>query len=129
LSEPGEAGPSGFLSEEWFADLAARLADRGPLEGDLDTGALRLGQVVTGVPGRGEVSWTLVLDAGRAVELVRDEGGPAEVTLVSGYEAARRLASGDATAAQLLEAGQIKIRGDARRLVAATKLLTELRGL
>lgn len=109
-----------FLSEEWFGELSAALASVPPLPGDA---SLRLGQLVTDHDG--ERSWTIALEAGSSPRLERSLDD-AEVVLVESYEAARALASGEATAAELLEAGEITLRGDAGRLVAAGELLEAL---
>lgn len=50
----------------------------------------------------------------------------AEVVLVETFEDARALAEGSVTAAELLEGGRIKLRGDANRLIAATETLAAL---
>ena len=85
--------------------------------------SVKVGQVVTGAPGGSEVAWTLALRGGAAPELLVGSVEEADVTLVETFDAARALVSGDRTAAQLLEAGGIKIRGDARRLVSESALV------
>ncbi len=110
-----------FLSEEWFGELSAALASVPPLPGDA---SFRLGQLVTDHDGERR-SWTIALEAGSSPRLEHSLDD-AEVVLVESYEAARALASGEATAAELLEAGEITLRGDAGRLVAAGELLEAL---
>ncbi len=111
-----------LLSEEWFEELAATLASVPPLPGD---GSLRIGQLVTDHDGE-ERSWTIALEAGAPPRLERGSLEDAEVVLIESYEAARALASGEATAAELLEAGEITLRGDASRLVASSEQLEAL---
>lgn len=111
-----------FLSDEWFAQLAARLETGPPLSGE---GSLRLGQLVTGAP-EGERSWTVRLEGGSPPRLVADSLEEADVVLVESYHAALRLASGEASAAALLEAGEITVRGDANALVRAIALVEQV---
>ncbi|MHB1988228.1 MAG: hypothetical protein ACYCSF_09610 [Acidimicrobiales bacterium] len=110
-----------FLSAEWFAALGEQLAGVTLPSGD-ESGPFFIGQLVTGAPDGRDHAWTLVLQGGSppGLEVGSDS---AEVVLVESYESAWALASGEKTAGQLLEAGEIKIRGDARRLVAAAELL------
>jgi len=113
------AGPE-FLSPEWLAELGHAVSSAVPEGAE----PLRLGIVVTGaaaVPGAssgGDVSYTLVL-GGPAGSSVVAGVAEAEVVMVESYEDARALASGSVSASALLEGGRIKLRGDARRLVAA----------
>jgi hypothetical protein len=103
-----------FLSGEWFSELAADLA-----AGEKGGGALRFGQLVTGVP-EGLVScWTVVLEDQKSPRVEKGSIENAETVLVMSYEAAWQLVSRKRSAAQLLEAGEVKVRGDANRLVAA----------
>jgi hypothetical protein len=111
-----------FLSGEWFEALAGHLRSAQLLPGDPATG-IRVGQLVTGAPGGVDHAWTLVLRGGSAPELEVGSIDRADVVLVESYEGAWALASGDRTPGQLLEAGEVKVRGDARRLVAASELL------
>lgn len=110
-----------FLSPDWFADLAERLRTAPPLEGE---GALRLGQLVPDAP-EGEVRYTLALAAGKVPTLMVGTTEDSDVVLVEKYEAARALASGERAAAELLEAGEVTLRGDAAALVRAMSLLEQ----
>lgn len=114
-----------FLSDEWFSVLSARLAAAPPLLGE---GTLRLGQLVTDASGNGE-SWLLRLEGGSVPELIRGSIDEADVVLVESYDAASRLASGEATAGALLEAGEIAVRGDANALVRAAGLVEQVTAL
>lgn len=114
-----------FLSNEWFTALAARLEASPPLSGE---GSLRLGQLVPDGPS-GESRWTLCLSGGKVPTIEIGTTETADVVLVEGYEAARALAAGERGAAELLEAGDVKLRGDVAALVASLGLLEEAVGL
>ncbi len=118
---------SEHFSDAWFDDLETRLTEGGPLTGSSEV-SLRLGQVVTAADGTQAACWTLELEGGSVPVLVRGSVEAAEVTLVSSAEDAKALASGERTAAQLLEAGLLKIRGDARRLAGAGSLIEAVSG-
>ncbi len=107
-----------FLSDEWFESLRALVA-----EAPAPEQPFRLGVVVTAVPGRGEISYTLSFSGTYMTGLSVGSVDDADVVIVESYEDARSLGSGDVTAAQLLEEGRIKLRGDVRRLVAAADTL------
>ncbi len=111
-----------FLSDEWFAALEERLAATGPLPGDR---SVRIGQLVT-LPSGDECCWTLELSGGEAPVLERGSVARTDVVLVESYESAERLALGASSATELLAAGEIKVRGDARCLVSAAPLLDAL---
>jgi hypothetical protein len=81
-------------------------------------GTVRVGQLVTGVPERGDVGWVVVFSEGSPPVLEVGAVDDADVALVESYESARALAAGARTAAGLLEAGELKIRGAAPLLVA-----------
>ncbi|MGO9560889.1 MAG: hypothetical protein ACLPQS_07450 [Acidimicrobiales bacterium] len=114
-----------FLSAQWFDALREQLDGVPPVPAD-KSGGLRIGQLVTGAPDGADHAWTLELRPGAAPSLEIGTVESADVVLVEGFEAAWALASGARTAGQLLEAGELKIRGDARRLVAASDLLEAL---
>ncbi len=109
-----------FLSEAWFAGLAAELARVEPVAG---TPPLALGQVVTGAPG-GEVRYTILVD-GTGAELVRGSTDQASVTLVEDWETAQAIAAGGPVS-ELLAAGRITLRGDANALLAGRAYLESL---
>jgi hypothetical protein len=112
-----------FLSEEWLAALGEELSGSAPLEGE---GSLRLGLVVVTDDGKEQCSYTLELVGGEVPRLLGAGTAEAEVVLVESAAAARSRARGAATSAELLEAGAIKIRGDARALVASAGLLEQV---
>jgi hypothetical protein len=109
-----------FLSPEWLESLSQLL---GELEWG-DGAPLALGQLVTGGPD-GDVGYTIHLGPQARVESGIDG---AEVVLLEGYGTARALAAGELTAADALTAGSIKVRGNAKRLVESTSLLSLLAG-
>jgi len=111
-----------FLSGDWLTSLADAVA--GSLLADLGT-SIALGQVVTDVnpAGGGEVRYTLFLGPGTSVQLVEGSTEGADVVLTTSYATASALARGESSAASLFEQGQVKISGDARRLVDAADLL------
>lgn len=115
-AEPGSAA--------FFTALRAALATV-ELPGE---GSLRVGQLVTGAPAGLEPEWTFVLVGGSAPELVVGSTSTAEVVLVTAYDDAAALASGERTPAELLGEGRITIRGDARRLVDGAALLAAVAG-
>jgi len=113
---PGQAAVE-FLSTEWFSALAAALAHLDARE----EAPIALGLIVTDVTGPAgrEVRYTISVGGGQPARLILDSPEDAEVTLVAAYPDALALATGEATAASLLAAGRIKIRGDVARLVEA----------
>jgi hypothetical protein len=114
-----------FPSPEWFTELAGALAQIEVPEGQ----SLLLGQVVTDVPAApgGEVRYTISFAPGRPVTLTVGSAEPADVVLVTSYTAAMATAAGETSSASMLATGQVKIRGDARRLVEADDLLAAVR--
>lgn len=112
-----------FGSPEWLAAFGERLAVASPLEGE---GALRLGLLVVGEDGSTRLSYTVELVAGERPRLLGNGTDGAEVTLVESEAAARELAGGGETAASLLEAGRIKVRGDVGALIRGADLVEQL---
>lgn len=117
---PEQAGIE-FLSAEWFAALAAALERVEAAGGE----AVVLGQVVTGVPsaGGGDVSYAISLGGEGPATVTVGSLEAADVVLVTAYADAHAMATGSASAASLIAAGAVKIRGDAARLVAAAALV------
>lgn len=121
------SGPPELFSDAWFDELDHRLEASGA--GSPSAGPsprLALGIVVTGLPGRGEVRYQLGLGGGRPPELTRATTEGATVTLVQDLATAEALADGSVSMSDLLTAGRIKVRGDARALVAAGDQLAAL---
>jgi SCP-2 sterol transfer family protein len=108
-----------FLSPEWIAAL-----DSAAREATIPAGVrLTIQQVVTdGGGGDGEVSYHLVLDAGR-LQVLPGEAEAPDVTLIQTREVAAALSSGTLNAQQALEAGRLKLRGDIGHLAREGKAL------
>jgi hypothetical protein len=121
-----------FLSNEWLVALGNAIA------ASLPTAlghSIALGQVVTDVttevtteltPDHGDLRYTLLIGPGSSASVVPGSTAEADVILTTSYAAATALARGSVSAASLLEDGQVKISGDARRLVEASDLLAVL---
>ncbi|MGH9296447.1 MAG: SCP2 sterol-binding domain-containing protein [Acidimicrobiales bacterium] len=111
-----------FASEAWLEALGRELSSAGPLPGE---SALRLGQLIAGAGGEVEAEWVLVLEGGSPPRLETGAGSTrrADVTLVEDASSAFELASGSATASDLLAAGRLKIRGDPRLLTANAEMI------
>lgn len=112
-AEAAEVGSPAFREA-----LARRLAALPPAGGR----RIALGQVVTGAGA--PRAWTVVA-GGDEPTVVLEGTGAAEVCLVTDEAAARRLLEG-APPAELLAAGQLKVRGDATALVEAQEALASL---
>ncbi len=112
-----------FGSAQWLAALGEVLASAPVLSGE---GQIRLGQLVVGEDGSTRVAYTVELVAGERPRLLGAGVDEAEVTLVESEAAARSLVEGASTAGALLEAGQIKVRGDANALIRAAGLLEQV---
>jgi len=129
VSDGSESRPdSGFLSDEWVAALAARVRSA-PSRHVGDTGGvepLRLGIRITGVPWAADRRFVYTVVIAESVDVVVGSDEEADVVLVGPYEAARDLAEGRRTAADLLEAGSIKVGGDVARLLSAGNVLSLL---
>jgi hypothetical protein len=117
---PEQAGIE-FLSAEWFAAMALALERVEPAGGE----AVVLGQIVTGVPSAagGDVCYAISLGGNGPGSVTVGSLDSADVVLVTAYADARAMATGAASAASLIAAGRVKIRGDAARLVAAAALV------
>ncbi len=125
-----------FLSEGWFAALAAALEELPASQGaaDAPAGGLALGQIITGVPDgtgiagaqNGEVRYTVVLRQDGSASLVPGSTEPADVTVVEEWSTAEAIVSGAKSLSDLLTAGKIKLRGDSNALVSAGDLLARI---
>lgn len=122
-----------FLSEVWFESLGEALAQLADGLQEEHEGGLAIGQIVTGVPGAlgaagalgGEVRYTIIFDAGSA-SLVRNSTARAQVVLVADWDTAEAIASGRSSVPEMLNAGKLKLRGEARALVAAGDFLARI---
>jgi hypothetical protein len=123
-----------FLSGEWAEQFNAALVGVALPEPDPDAGLaaadghFTVAQEVRGAPG-GDVRLLLRAD-GTALAIsvepltaVEPEGEvQAGVTIALGYEDAAALARGDLTAAEALNDGRVRVRGDLSILVAGQRL-------
>ena len=115
-----------FLSEAWFEALAAALAATGGTVDAAAGGTVAVGQIVTGVPGTGEVRYTVTLAPDGSGSLLRGSTAGADIVLVEDWTTAEAVASGHSTIGEMLGAGRIKLQGDTRALVGAGDLLTRV---
>ena len=105
-----------FLSDEWLAALARAAGDASPPpETDV-----AIGRVVA--RSQGDVKWTMVLRKGVASVVVGDVSA-ADVVLRDDEATAAAIHRGELTAQEAVANGRLKVRGDIRRLVAATAAL------
>ncbi|MDZ7679574.1 MAG: SCP2 sterol-binding domain-containing protein [Acidimicrobiales bacterium] len=105
-----------FLSDEWIAELddRARALPELVLDGDDE---LVVQHTVSGVPGRGEVTFHLHLSSGPA----RVRSGPAEaptVTFSHDHDTATALAAGEGSAQAAFMAGRLRVGGQIDQLIA-----------
>lgn len=122
-----------FLTEEWFETLAAALASLPAKTAPVEALArgLRVGQVVTGVPGSAgasgvlgsEVHYIVELCPDGSVSVVRGSTEDADVTIVEDFATAKAIAAGTSSVSDMLNVGKVKLRGDTRALLAAAELL------
>ena len=112
-----------FLSDQWIAALAKACdaARGGTPAPDRDASGDRIvvEPMVGGVPGRGDVSYRVALDASGCSVAARDADAPAaDVRLETDYETAVALARGELNAQTALAAGRLRVVGDVARLAA-----------
>ena len=107
-------------SDEWLEALGRRLAATGPVPAGT---AICLCQVVTDRPEGKDASWTILLQPGEVPRVERSGPEEADITILTSYQSLGELAAGDKTAAELLAAGEMKLRGDARQLLRAAGLI------
>jgi len=108
-----------FLSHEWVAamDTAAQTLVVGT--------AMTIDQVVTAVPGRGEVRYRLVFGpSGSRVE-VECTGTP-DISLTTDYATAVGLARGAVNAQEALARGRLRVGGNTNALVARSDALASI---
>jgi putative sterol carrier protein len=129
-----------FLSQAWAEEFNAALADAvlpgpGPDAGLAAVdGTFTVVQEVRGGPD-GDVRVVLRVADGSlrlGLEDTSDagQGGgdpPAEVTIIVSYDDAVAMSKGELAAAEALNAGRIRVRGDLSVLVAAQKMLLAAR--
>jgi len=105
-----------FLSRAWLTQLEAAL-DASPTVAAL--APLVIEQVVTRVPGQGEVRYRISLAAGRARVIAGDDadGATPDVRLTTDYETAVAIATGEQNAQIALAHGRLRLGGNVELLV------------
>ena len=103
-----------FLSDTWLAALDHAARACGPVAG---VAPLVVEQVVTDVPGRGDVRYQLVFDDG-GLRVRTEAGHPADVTFATDHATAVGIARGETNAQQALATGSFRVRGSVNALVA-----------
>jgi hypothetical protein len=96
------------------AAAGALAADTAVKEATADF-ALTLEQVVTDVPGSGEVRWHMRMDHGQ-VTLVPEPAGAFDVRMSTDYATAAAIAQGTLGAQQAFTAGRVRLAGDVSAL-------------
>lgn len=127
-----------FLTEAWIeafngALVGVRLPDPGPHAGlAAAEGRFTVAQEVRGAPD-GDVCLVLRASEGSLalelgpIDLSTGAGADADVTIALNYADAAALARGDLSAAEALNAGRIRVRGDLSVLAAGQELLLAAR--
>lgn len=110
-----------YLSAEWIEALDGALRAC-PVS---TPNRLVIEQVVLDVPARGEVRYTLVIDA-EGARVTGDSGSPAQLRLTTEYATAVAIARGDETAQIALANGRLRLGGDVDVLVRAADALARL---
>jgi len=112
-----------FLSETWLQQLDRSLRAAGSVSA---LGPIVIEQVVSGVPGRGEVRYQLRVDAdGARVGEGTDRGRP-DIRLSTDYDTAVAIALGKENAQIALARGRIRLGGDIDALVRRAGVLGAL---
>lgn len=122
-----------FLTPEWVEECnqalaGAVVADPGPEDGPGISGPVTVVEEVRGSPD-GDVSLVLTVRDGTVRLGLLDAGDPEEpdVTIRVSYEDAAALSKGELTAAEALNDGRIRVRGDLSVLVASQQILSRAR--
>lgn len=110
-----------FLSPEWIAELDAAAKTSEALRAGAADVRATIEQVVPDAPG-GAVRYHVTIDRGD-VHVCSGPADAPDVTLVTGYEAARTISDGTATAQQALTAGSLEIKGELARFVGLDRAL------
>jgi hypothetical protein len=116
---------SEFLSPEWLHafDAAVRDVEAPPADQPLDARFV-IEQVVTDVPGRGEVRYRFVVTAAgaRVDPTVGDD--PFDVRFTTDFPTAVALAQGKENAQRALGAGRLRLGGDIAAIAAHAEALS-----
>jgi predicted lipid carrier protein YhbT len=114
-----------FLSPEWIEALDRSAGASDALGGLVTEAILIVEQVVTDVPGRGEVRYRF--EVGPSGARVRSEGAaPASVTITVPYETAVGINAGKESAQAAFMAGRLRLGGDVTVLLSLRDSLAGL---
>jgi hypothetical protein len=113
-----------FLSPEWLRELDAAVRAEPELSA---LGPVEIEQVVTGVPGRGEVRYRIVVDADGA-RVVGPEAyrHAADVRFTTDYATAVAIAAAKENAQAALADGRLQLAGSVDALVRRAAAFTAL---
>jgi hypothetical protein len=120
-----------FLSEMWLRELDRALRDTVPVSA---LSPIVIEQVVSGVPGRGEVRYRMqVGDDGASVTeiapgdgIVQEVGPPFDVRLTTDYPTAVAISRGQENAQIALAHGRLRLGGNVDALVRRSEVLAAL---
>ncbi|HEX6419066.1 MAG TPA: SCP2 sterol-binding domain-containing protein [Acidimicrobiales bacterium] len=107
------AGEVAFLGPEWLGLVAGAYADLPPRPG----ADVVVEHTVTGVPGRGDVTYWTAFEAGRLVGCDAGARPDATVTMTAPYALAAEVATGAVEPGVAVMQGRAKVRGDEAALL------------
>ena len=112
-----------FLSEMWLRDLDLALRD---FPAVCALAPIVIEQVVSDVPGRGEVRYRLRVDAEGARIVAGDDPGSPDVRLTTDYDTAVAVALGKENAQIALGHGRLRLGGNVDALIRQADALRAL---
>jgi hypothetical protein len=112
-----------FLSEMWLHDLDDAVRASATVS---VLAPLAIEQVVSGVPGRGEVRYRIRVDSDGARVTTADASEPPDVRLSTDYDTAVAIASGRENAQIALARGRLRLGGDIEVLIRRADALGAL---
>ena len=108
--KPYPAPVADYLSDDWIAALDRALS---AAAGVRDLAPLVVDQVVSGVPGRGEVRYRISIDGdGAHAMAIGDDAPAAQIRLTTDYGTAVAIARGAENAQIALAQGRLRIGGN-----------------
>ncbi|MGI8707734.1 MAG: SCP2 sterol-binding domain-containing protein [Actinomycetota bacterium] len=105
-----------FLSEEWANEMTEKLNSSDEFKSAAGTQQVKLQQVVTDAPDRGETKYYFTLDGGQA-QVGIGEVSDADATLTQTYETAAAITKSELNAQQAFMQGKLKISGNMMKLM------------
>jgi hypothetical protein len=113
-----------YLSDDWIAALDRAFS---AAEGVGALGPLSVEQVVTDVPGRGDVRYRMCVDGtGAHVRAGRDDDPSADIRLTTDYATAVAIAQGAQNAQIALAHGRLRIGGNLESIAPYGRTLAAL---